>query len=68
MAQRGLHEQEHVVGEMDHRLAVTAQVAQRAGGVKRPEDELLLAPAHAHRRAVDLAVAPGGGDHGLDQR
>ena len=34
MAQRGLHEQEHVVGQMDDRLAAELQVLERASGVK----------------------------------
>jgi hypothetical protein len=68
MAERRLHEQEHVVGEMDDRLAMHAQVPQGARGVERPEHEFLLAPAHSHRRAIDHAVASGCGHHGLDQR
>jgi hypothetical protein len=56
MTQRRLHEQKDIVGEMDDGLAVSAQVAQRAGGVEGPEDQLLLPLPDAHRRAVDRAV------------
>jgi hypothetical protein len=68
MAQRRLHEQQDVVGEVDDRLAVDTEVAQRPRGVERPEHELLIAPAHPHRGAVDHPVRTGRGHHGLDQR
>ena len=66
IAERRLAEEQDVVGEVHHRRAGRAQVAQRPRSPVGLDHDPLLAPLDAHRAAVDAAVGVDRRHHGLD--
>ena len=66
VAERGLAEQQHVVGQVHDGRPGRAQVAQRARSPEGLDDDPLAAPLDAHRAAVDAAVRVQRRHHRLD--